>query len=175
MLLFSKKSDQAEGGDRASRLRLLIIIGGALLGVILLLFGSGAFHSNTKEEEQEVSTVPFSESELRQYQSHLEGRIKALCESVSGVGSVNVIVTLESGFEDIYATEQKDGDEQYVIIGSGSNASALFLTRAMPQICGIGVVCTGGNQAYVKNELIALLSATFHIPTNRIYVTGSHG
>lgn len=173
MLLFSKKENANETDDRSGRLRLVIIIGGALLGVILLLFGSGAFHT-TEEVTEEEAPVAFSETELRQYQAYLEGRIKTLCESVNGVGSVNVIVMLESGFEDIYATEEKDGDEQYVIIGSGSNASALFLTRAMPQICGIGIVCTGGSHAFVQNELTALLSATFHIPTNRIYVTGAY-
>ena len=172
MFLFSKPKDSDVEGDRAGKLRLFLIIGGALLGVILLLFGSGALQSE-EETPIEEATVSYSDSELRAYQSQLEKRIETLCESVSGVGNATVVVMLESGFEDIYATEEKDGDEQYVILGSGSNASALFLTRAMPQISGLGIVCTGGENPTVQRELTALLCATFHISSNRVYVTSS--
>ncbi len=172
MFLFMKKEGAETDADRTGKMRLILIIGGALLGVLLLLFGSGAFRGQSEEEPEEQSAV-FSEEELREYQAYLEKRIKTLCESVNGVGSATVVVMLEGGFEDIYATEEHDGDEQYVIIGSGANATALHLSRAMPQICGIGVVCTGGSNPNVQRELTSLLGATFHLSVNRIYVTGA--
>ena len=39
------------------------------------------------------------------------------------------------------------------------------------EIAGIGIVCSGGANDNVRRELISLLSATFHISSNRIYIT----
>lgn len=172
MVSFFKGNTEEVSGERTNKLRLLLIVGGALLGVFLLLFGSGAFHS---EEEAPVDkgTYSTSEDEVLIYQAHLEKRVKELCETVRGVGSVTVIVSLESGFEAIYATEENDGNEQYVILGSGASAQALFLSKASPSVNGIGIVCTGGDNPTVRRELTSLLSATFHISSNRIYITGA--
>ena len=172
MFPFFKTNTEPESGDRSSKLKLILILGGALLGIFLLLFGSGAFHTkqNTTETDANDSN---HEQALLDYQSYLEGKVKSICESVNGVGNVTAIVTLDSGFESIYAIETSDGNEQYVVLGSGSSASALLLTESPPAVRGIGVVCTGGNSATVRRELTSLLSAAFHISSNRIYITGS--
>ena len=86
-------------------------------------------------------------------------------------GNVTVVVTLSGSFESVYATEWPDGNEEYVILGSGSSAAPIYLSRSAPEIAGIGIVCSGGANDNVKRELIALLSATFHISSNRIYIT----
>lgn len=172
MFSFLKGSQKQDEPASPPKARMLLIIGGALLGILLLLFGGGI----AAEEEQESAPSPqeiLSQDELLVYQAHLEERVRLICESVRGVGRVSAIVSLESGFESIYATEYKDNDETYVILGSGSSASALLLGKAAPTVCGIGVVCEGGDNPIIQNELISLLSATFHISSNRIYVTGS--
>ena len=71
----------------------------------------------------------------------------------------------------MYATELINGNEEYVIVGSGSSSSALLLCRREPEIAGIGVVCCGGGNADVRRELLSLLSATLHVSGNRIYIT----
>lgn len=172
MFAFLKTNPEAEPSDRSAKLKMILIVGGALLGIFLLLFGSGAFHTQS-ETKTEESTDPTSEEELILYQTYLEERVKAICESVNGVGNVTAIVSLDSGFESVYAIEDVDGNTQYVVLGSGSSASALFLTESPPAVRGIGVVCTGGNNATVRRELTSLLAAAFHISSNRIYVTGS--
>lgn len=169
MFLFRNST---KDGDKSGKGRIILIVGGALLGILLLLLGSGALDGNTEAPEESVVYDP-THDEMLIYQAHLEERVKALCETVGGVEGVTAIVMLENGYESVYATEYRNGEEQYVIIGSGSSSSALFLTEATPTICGIGIVCNGGNDPTVRRELISLLSATFHISTNRIYVTGS--
>lgn len=161
------KNDGAKDGGKT---RLWIILIGAVAGVALLLFGSHGLKTD-KTAETEAETV--AENELLLYQKHLEDEIKSLCSKVKGVGEVTAIVTLEGGFSTEYATEWKDGNESYVILGSGSSQSGLFLSRSAPKIAGIGIVASGGSNAGVKQELTALLSATFNLPSNRIYVTQS--
>ena len=164
MFDFLKKGSLKENG----RLRLYLLLGCGVLGILLILFGS-----STKTAEKTSAETPYSTStdELVIYQDYLEKRIKTLCESVSGVRNVTVVVTLSGSFESVYATEWSDGQEEYVILGSGSSASPIYLSRSAPEIAGIGIVCSGGANDNVKRELLSLLSATFHISSNRIYIT----
>ena len=164
MFDFLKKGSLKENG----RLRLYLLLGCGVLGILLILFGS-----STKTAEKTSTETPYSTStdELVIYQDYLEKRIKTLCESVSGVRNVTVVVTLSGSFESVYATEWPDGNEEYVILGSGSSASPIYLSRSAPEIAGIGIVCSGGANDHIRRELISLLSATFHISSNRIYIT----
>ena len=164
MFDFLKKGTASEKG----RLRLYLLLGCGLLGILLILFGSGGKKTADATQETPYST---SSDELVIYQDYLEERIKTLCESVSGVRNVTVVVTLSGTFESVYATEWPDGNEEYVILGSGSSASPIYLSRSAPEIAGIGIVCSGGANDNVRRELISLLSATFHISSNRIYIT----
>ena len=163
MFDFLKKGSAKENG----RLRLYLLLGCGVLGILLILFGS-----STKTAEKTSTETPYSTStdELVIYQDYLEKRIKTLCESVSGVRNVTVVVTLSGSFESVYATEWPDGNEEYVILGSGSSAAPIYLSRSAPEIAGIGIVCVGGANDNVRRELISLLSATFHISSNRIYI-----
>lgn len=148
--------------------RLVLIFFGGVVGIFLLLIGNTG---KKQEFTNSASTYDTSTDELVIYQSYLEGRIRDLCESVSGVQHVKVAVTLSGSFESVYATEWPNGEEQYVVLGSGSSASALYLTRSAPDIAGIGIVCTGGGNETVRRELISLLCATFDVSSHRIYVT----
>lgn len=163
MFDFLKKGTSSEKG----RLRLYLLLGCGLIGILLILFGSSG-----KKTEDATQETPYSTSsdELVIYQDYLEERIKTLCESVSGVRNVTVVVTLSGTFESVYATEWPDGNEEYVILGSGSSASPIYLSRSAPEIAGIGIVCSGGANDNIRRELISLLSATFHISSNRIYI-----
>ncbi len=162
--LFHKNED---GTTNPKAFKWILLIGAAV-GVLLLLLGG---KSPTVEKAAENTIYVPKEDELVIYQEYLEERVETICRSVRGVGSVTAIVSLEGGFHSEYATELKDGDEQYVILGNGSSAQALFLSRNAPDIAGIGVVCQGAENATVREELIELLSATFRVPSNRIHIT----
>ncbi|MBQ5661948.1 MAG: hypothetical protein IIV17_02785 [Clostridia bacterium] len=162
MLSFLKASSE----DAPAKGRLWIILLVALLGVLLLLFG-GSLGEETKDDEE---TPQLQKEDLTAYREALEERIRKLCESVKGVENVSVMVTLESGFSSIYATEWEGDKESYVILGSGSSAQALYLGQSSPTVTGIGIVCTGGGNATVRRELTALLCATFDLSSTRIHV-----
>lgn len=165
MLGFLKRSTSGETSGASKPW--IILLGGAL-GIVLLLFGGKI--STQKSTDSPRSDTPTRQEEIAQYQSYLETRVEELCSEVNGVGHVKAIVTLSGGFESVYATELQGDGEDYVILGSGSAASGLLLQERTPQIVGIGVVCDGADNVDVRGELIALISASFHIPTNRIYI-----
>lgn len=165
MFKFLKHNEENEGILQKKGLWMLLL---AALGVILLLFGG-----RISAKEVPTQDTPYSptEDELVLYREHIEERIQSLCQSVAGVGKVQVAVTLSGGYEAVYATEIKDGNEEYVILGSGSSASALLLSKETPSVIGVGIVCNGGADVRVKSELTALVSAAFDVPTNRIYIS----
>ena len=160
------KSSAADGTEKKGRPGLIVIA--AAIGIVLILIGGAA---EQKSNGVTVTQYRTDEDELVIYQEYLEKEIRRLCESVGGVGDVTVAVTLSRGFESVYATEWKDGSEKYVVIGSGANATALFLSRSAPKISGVGIICNGGSVERIRYELIALVSAAFDVSSNRIYVT----
>lgn len=159
-----KKSENTEQKNRQGHIWIIVI--GAALGMGLLLFGSHERSASTAAEELQTTN---STEETIIYRKRLEEEIRTLCESVSGVGEVRVAVTLDGGFREVYATE--GNDSEYVIVGSGSSATPILISRDPPPLVGIGIVCRGGSSPSVQRELVALLSAAFDLPSNRIYVT----
>lgn len=164
-----KKSDTSI--EKFGKSKFLIILVGGILGVLFLLFGGSSLFSSEAKSSGEVSVAsPMEEAE--RYRISLEERIRLLCESVGGVSDVYVSVSLAGGYTSVYATEEKNGGESYVTLGSGSSASALLISCEPPQIDGIGVVCRGGENPVIRAGLISLLSATFAVSSARIAVVG---
>ena len=147
--------------------RLWLLLGGAMLGVLLLLFGG--MGSTAKEEVDAPDAMIERVSELQNYEAQLEKELEAICEAVSGVGETEVMVTFESGYTVQY---QKNGDNDPATVGTGSNEEALFHTLVPPEVAGVGIVCRGGNSPTVKETLTELISTTLGIPSNRVYITG---
>ena len=160
--------------------KLWIVVLGAIIGLGLLVVGSlelPFFQSESKN----TAVVTDEQAELQAYRQQLSSEIASLCAEVRGVGKVQVMVTLSGGYEYVYARDlqSKTGgdtytwEETYVIVGSGSAQSPLLLVKKQPSVAGVGIVCEGGADPSVQNELIALVSATFGIGANKIHVTAS--
>ena len=79
-----------------------------MIGGVLLMLGGNA----EKNGSPEVIT---SEQSIILYEDHLEQRIKKLCEEIDGVSFARVMVTLECGYENVYAK-----DDSFLTVGSGS-------------------------------------------------------
>lgn len=160
--------------------KLWIVVLGALVGVGLLVIGSLDLPFG-KGEQKNTATVTDEQGELQAYREQLAREIAALCAEVQGVGRVQVVVTLSGGYEYVYARdlESKTGgdtytwEESYVIVGSGNAQSPLLLMKKQPGIAGVGIVCEGGGDPLVQNELTALVSAAFGIGTNKIHVSAA--
>ena len=155
--------------------KLVLAVIGIALGVILLIFGS-RIGGQENPPASEVSPNGAITRTTDEYRADLESRMEYICGQMAGVGSVEVIVTLEGGFEYVYAYDVKTtvGGEStsYITIGSGDDESLVYITERAPAITGIGVVCTGGMDAAIRREITALLSAAFGVGSNKIYVTG---
>ncbi len=160
--------------------KLGIVVLGAVIGVALLLIGALDLPFG-KEQKQGTSDSLDEQSEIALYKQEIAREVEALCGRVRGVGEVHVVVTLSGGYEYVYARDEQSkasGDtytheESYVLVGSGSAQSPLLVVRRRPEIAGIGIVCAGGGDPAVQNELVALVSAALGVGSNKIHVSAA--
>ncbi|MBE6586034.1 MAG: hypothetical protein E7645_05850 [Ruminococcaceae bacterium] len=161
--------------------KLWVALGGLALGMAFLLFGGEWQAVFMKEETKSTGAPAHPDGEdiqlsMETYRRAIESRVKEICGRVSGAGEVFAMVNLAGGYEYVYATDQKTNGTgssyEYIVIGRGEDERVVYLTERVPEILGIGVVCTGGNSTAVRNEITALLSAAFGVGSHKIYVTG---
>lgn len=149
---------------------ILIILGGAV-GVFLLLFG-GRLGGGENEGESEVSEDGYSMA--REYADMIEGRVEEICSGVDGASDVRVFVSLAGGYRTVYAYDSQASStghkNQLVMSGSGADKKAVVTAYEYPRISGVGIVCRGADNANVRAQIIALVSASLDVPTNKIYV-----
>ncbi len=152
----------------------LIPIAGAVLGILLLLFG-GLFPAKEKGSAAKREDGYY---DVRFYTEMLEEKIASLCTSIAGVREATVFLTLDCGTEYVYAqNEQQSGADNvrtdYLILNRENEEGAVLLMEVYPQIRGVAVVCTGGDSAALQQTIVSLLSASLGIPSNHIQVASS--
>ena len=116
---------------------LWVVIFGLIAGLILLIMGGGGFFSGDGDggdEEVDDSEVV----DAFEYKSYLEGEIREVCRNLCGTNEVYVCVRVGGSGERVYAKDKQYSSggerEEYVIIGSGSNAKPLYLGESLPII-----------------------------------------
>lgn len=156
------------------RRKVLVIL--VVLGVVFVLL-SGSFTGGGSKTENTTSLDQTS------YTQALEQRLQKTVSSMDGVGNCKVMITLEKSGENVYAknSESKRGadsgssKEDYVLYDKNSSESPLLLSAYLPNVQGVAVVCSGGDNPAVQQKIITTVSALFGIPTNRISVSKLKG
>lgn len=109
----------------------------------------------------------------------MEKRISALLGNVEGVGSCQVMVTLENGGRAVYAADtalsssgdgQQSSTEEVLAVDTDTGPVGLLLTRLQPSVKGVAVVCAGGGDPAVCDRVTTVVSAAFHISPRRVAV-----
>lgn len=152
---------------------LWIVICAFVAGIIMLIIGSGGARGDSDGETFDGQA--YDSESFEEYKSGLKASIGASCEKLLGTGNICILLDFESSGEIIYAQNSSvssDGDKksEYVIVGSGSNAQALYLGQKFPVLSGIGIVCPSGVSQAQKDSMSALLSSAYGLPLTRIYV-----
>ncbi len=89
------------------------------------------------------------------------------------------MITLRSTSESIYAkntensqsTGSSSQNSEYVIYDGGNGDSPILLQENFPDIEGVAIVCSGGDNIAVREKIIQCVSALFNISSNRISVS----
>ncbi len=146
------------------------------VGALLLIIGSFLLPQDQKKESTSDDTSKAPIIGFFEYKELLEREIESICLGVSGVTGADAVVFFSEVGGSLYAQNTQSGNStqeksEYVIIGSGSNAHALYLGESLPKLSGIGIVCDTGGDSTKRNEILALLSSAYGLPMTRIYVS----
>ncbi|MBE6782763.1 MAG: hypothetical protein E7536_01970 [Ruminococcaceae bacterium] len=155
--------------------KLLIVIIMAIVGVILLIISEFI-----GKEKETIENVP---ADSYEYTQMIEKKLVNIVSSIDGAGVSDVMVTLETGEENVYARQIKSDEEknenkdsaqyeyEYIVIKAGaSQEGGMLLKVVQPDIRGVAIVCEGGDNAAVRENIINTVSAVLDINTNKISV-----
>ncbi len=140
--------------------------------VMLLILISDFSEDNTSRAEASNETVNFQASDI--YAKDIKERLIEILEAIEGVGKAEVMLTLTSTEEYVYAETFKQGSSQsendYVIIDKGSQKEALLKKINNPAVSGVVIVCEGGDDPRVCERIYKAVSTALDISTGKIYV-----
>ncbi len=149
----------------------LLIVALAIIGMLLILFSGGS------KTETEISRgEPESE-----FSKDCEEKLQRLISKIEGVGKVSVMITYESGEENIFASDKEEsfrnGEQKikndYIIVDGDNGETGLKIKSVYPEIKGVAVVCSGASDPIIKERIISVVSALFDISTKNISVVSA--
>lgn len=143
-----------------------ILLGVGLAGILFIALSECV---PSREDADSPATVTAA-----QVEAALGQRIAELLESVDGVGSCQVMVTLENDSRAVYAADTTSSDstasERYLTVDSGTGPVGLLLTTVQPTVKGVVVVCDGAADAAVSRRVARVVTTAFHISERRVCV-----
>lgn len=152
---------------------LVIFISGLL--IISVIFLSEFIFADKNNNENN-----FSNDEISQYEycEYLEEKLAKLVCSIDGAGKTIVMITLDETTEYIYAensNEQIDAnnsnyENEYVIIQVENDDSGLLIKTIEPKIRGVAIVCEGGDNPVVQQQIYSIVSSVLNLNTSKISI-----
>lgn len=140
--------------------------------VMLLILISDFSESDSSRADISNEAINFEAADI--YSDNIEEQLCRLIEKIEGVGKADVMLTLMSTEEYVYAETYKQGSSQsendYVIIDKGSQKEALIKKINNPAISGVVIVCEGGDDPRVCERIYKAVSTALDISTGKIYV-----
>lgn len=157
-------ADIKEKLKKDKKLFYALVIG--VSGLLLILFSQVGSYDKTAKANDGGEAV-LSESELSE-------KLENIIEAIDGAGKCKVMLIYEGSYETVYAADESEDDTQkekeYIIIDSESGEDGLKMKVIYPEIKGVAVVCQGGANPVIKEQIISLVSALFNISSNKISV-----
>jgi stage III sporulation protein AG len=177
--------DNKLSGKRVTTILLIIGLAG-----IALIFLSDFFHSDSTNTQTNQSSSSAITDSLNAYETQTQSALDNIIGSISGVGRVKVLVTVESGVENIYETDNKQSTEKtggddnstqaelssssessHVILNNNNGGEqALLKKQIQPTVLGVVVVCDGGSNPDVQESVVNTVSCALGLATNKITV-----
>ncbi|APB70713.1 stage III sporulation protein AG [Paenibacillus polymyxa] len=192
----------ADGAKRFNSFRWLLILG--LIGVAIMLFNSfvnvkkvdpenvGREPPGVMKNEPTLETSTGEESSFAGIEKVFEDNMKQMLEQIVGVGTVDVMVTVDSTEEVIVQRNVKDMQEennetdanggqrhttQYTRDGeivtyesSGGQHTPIVTKKVKPQVRGVLVVAMGAENPTVKQLIVDAVQKGLNVPSYKISV-----
>ncbi len=134
----------------------------ALCIVAVIIFMGNFSSTENKSTQETVST----------YVDNLENKLEKCLSKVRGAGKVEVIISVSSGMQTVFATEKtyqsSKGEtvENPLIV----NGKPLVTMESYPEISGVVIVAEGANNLSVKVDLLNACQTFLSISNEKIQI-----
>ena len=172
--------EHRETGKRVKPLEILgrykYVLLVAALGALLLAWPQG-------RESGEAAALPEKEDTAAGDLAAVETAMEEILGKISGVGKVDVMLTLQSGTEKVLATDTSlaysgsvqapddyDRSTETVVVSGGGEDGVVVTQERCPQYRGALVVCEGGGSDGVRLQVTQAVAALTGLGTDRIAV-----
>ncbi|MBE5928582.1 MAG: hypothetical protein E7267_04310 [Lachnospiraceae bacterium] len=164
-----------------------------LAGIVLITLSANDMKQGKNDtkvsDKQTAQSTKYTEEE--QYTNKLEQQLKNILSGVSGVGRIEVMITLKGSTEKVALTDPtykkdtanetgNDGnvrnsistEDAYETVyeSEGNNKTPYIIKELEPEISGVLIVCEGGDNDTLKKEITSAAEVLFSIPSHRIKV-----
>lgn len=154
----------------------------AFAGILLLVLSMP--QKQESQVEKEESKLEITENDA--YIEAMERKLEETLNTISGVGKVEVMLTLESSREavlnkDILTEQEKmkedtktneviKEDEETVLTENSGNQQPYIIKEIEPKVAGVVVVLEGGGNPVIVKEVTEAVQVLFHLEVNKIKV-----
>ena len=167
--------------------KIILIIG--IIGIALIFLSEFVSFGNKQTAKMTSSS---SVESLQTYTVNLESKLKTIISSISGVGNADVMITFDSSAQYVYEqtakdtnniTDQTQGDggkqttqntdqetSPVIITADSGGQQPIIKTELLPKVKGVVVVCDGGDNATVMENVTDAVSTALDLTSNHICV-----
>lgn len=164
---------------------LILILAGVLLMVVTLPAGK-----SSEANESDVSTAESESMGVDMYQEYLENRLEKLLSNVEGAGKVKVMLSIKNSTEKVLAKdetysnssskEDSEGDSRiaddtekistHIFYDTSDGNRPYVVMENMPVVDGAIIVCEGGDNKELVNDITNAVYGLLNIPVHKIKV-----
>lgn len=169
---------------------LISIVGAIVIAVVLMLTGKGSSSTGSKLVQQPVTQGTQSEStRIELLEKDLEKKLVQNLQQMTGVGRVQVSVTLSSSLKSDYATSGsvtkktiKESDKtggtressevtenNQLVIPNGASQPVVVMEER-PTVAGVLIIAEGAQDPKIRENIHNAVKTLLDIPTNKITV-----
>ncbi len=150
-----------------------------IIGAVVVLVGLVLSEFNSHEPETTEDNTLCAQEYIKKTEKNLE----KLLGEIEGAGEVNVMLTVDTCYENVYAksydtkgqkTEngtENELSEEYIIVKKGSNNEECLVIKVYePTVKGVAVIAEGADSIRVKTAITDTVCALFNISTAQVSV-----
>ena len=172
-----------------SKVKIKIIVCVAILAILFVLYQNFIGVSDFDTDK----TITTSSSKYSYYVSSIdyckevEEKLKKVLSNLDSVGNIEVMVTLDSSMELVFAESNKNSNSSSIfdttinddakesvsspiIIDANGKEEPLIIKEILPKIKGVLVVCSGTNNVSSKLDIMYAVQSLLGIDLNNIQV-----
>lgn len=187
---FLDKLMKKNGKTNVSYVIVLVLIG-VLILLVSSFFTSKPTYSSNEPAEKAVVEAPKEKDYLSSYEEKQKKDLENILSSIDGIGKVQVMITFESGREQVPATDinnsvnkteekdttggtrtntQNNTGAKVVMKGSGGSTEAIILKTLNPKVISVVIVAEGAKNKDLQYKIMKTVSGLYNIPENKVDV-----